>query len=41
MTQDICREFSGAPEFQSFASKCCGIAMNPRAGISYSDTATQ
>ena len=40
-TQAICRGFSGAPEFRSDASKCCGIAMNLRAGLLYSDTATQ
>jgi len=40
-TQDICRGFSGAPGFRSYARKCCGSDMNLRAGISYSDTATQ
>jgi hypothetical protein len=40
-TYDICPGFSSAPEFRSFASKCCGIGMNLQVGISYSDTATQ
>jgi len=40
-TQDICRGSSGAPEFGSYARKCCGIATNLRAGMLYSDIRTQ
>jgi len=40
-SQDICWELSGAPEVRSYASKCCGITVNPWTGVLYSDTATQ
>jgi len=41
ITRDICWGFSGAPGLRSYASKCFSSATNPRAGVSYSHTATQ
>jgi len=40
-TRDMWWGLSGAPGLRSYASISCGIATNQRAGVSYSDTATQ
>jgi len=41
VTQDICWGLCGAPELRPYASKCCSIAMNLQASVTYCDTATQ
>jgi len=39
-TEDICWGFCGAPELLVYTNTCCSSATNPRAGVSYSHTAS-